>query len=205
MGWIKNFWRSISNNKLIQKVAQFFKWLASERSRWFWVLLVGIASAYILWLGLGSPDFYEIPKLVEKIILSGNAPWTLITIIIGAPTAYVIWAFRDHNNRMQIENQRKDINLKDFQKLSEWASGMHIPEKKITKTNFGIGEGAEASRTIETFEQMEGILKDHPSLHDGAVALQIAAIYQLEAFLRGDYGEVSAARLFNCLKVFGWL
>lgn len=63
-------------------------------------------------------------------------PWTLITPFLGTPTAYVIWFFRDKNNRMQIENQRKDINLKEFQKLSEWVSGQHLPEN----TGFESGE-----------------------------------------------------------------
>jgi len=204
MGWLQNFWRSISNNKLIQKVAQFFKWLASERSRWFWVLFFGILTIVVVLGFLGFPSRDKILNKLETMVDEGHAPWTLITIIIGAPTAFVIWAFRDHNNRMQIENQRKDINLKDFQKLSEWASGLHIPEKKITKTNTGKGEGSESSQTIETFERMEGILKDHPSLHDGAVALQIAAIYQLEAFLRGDYGNSFRRPAFQLIKSL-WL
>ncbi|WP_262379039.1 MULTISPECIES: hypothetical protein [Neisseria] len=45
--------------------------------------------------------------------------WNFIILIVSAPVAFVIWHFRDENNRQQIENQRKDINLKEFQKLSE--------------------------------------------------------------------------------------
>lgn len=61
--------------------------------------------------------------------------WNFIILIVSAPVAFVIWHFRDENNRQQIENQRKDINLKEFQKLSEWVSGAHLPEiKTVSKT-----------------------------------------------------------------------
>lgn len=61
--------------------------------------------------------------------------WNFIVLIVSAPVAFVIWHFRDENNRQQIENQRKDINLKEFQKLSEWVSGAHLPEiKTVSKT-----------------------------------------------------------------------
>ena len=45
--------------------------------------------------------------------------WNFIILIVSAPVAFAIWHFRDENNKQQIENQRKDINLKEFQKLSE--------------------------------------------------------------------------------------
>ncbi len=171
-----------------------------ENLRPFWVFIIGLGTAYVLWWSLGSPNISDIPELVNKIIETGNAPWTIITIIISAPTAYVIWVFRDHNNRMQIENQRKDINLKDFQKLSEWASGLHIPEKKIIKTNVVKAQGTDTTQTTETNEQMEGVLNNHPSHHDGAAALQISAINQLEAFLQGDYGKSFRRPAFQLLK-----
>jgi len=221
MRWLKNSWRDILNNKLIQKLNLFFrkniidrlkafnlkeqlnsflKWLANDRFRWFWVLFSGILTIVIVLGFFGFPSRDEILNKLETMVDEGHAPWTLITIIIGAPTAFVIWAFRDHNNRMQIENQRKDINLKDFQKLSEWASGLHIPEKKIIQTNIENFFGTERTKIIETFEPLDGVLKDHPSLHDGAVALQIAAIYQLEAYLRGDYGNSFRRPAFQLLK-----
>ena len=59
--------------------------------------------------------------------------WNFIILIVSAPVAFVIWHFRDENNRQQIENQRKDINLKEFQKLSEWVSGVHLPEIKTVR------------------------------------------------------------------------
>lgn len=40
--------------------------------------------------------------------------WNFIILIVSSPVAFVIWHFRDENSRQQIENQRKDINLKEF-------------------------------------------------------------------------------------------
>jgi uncharacterized protein YjbI with pentapeptide repeats len=45
------------------------------------------------------------------------------SVLITAPILFVIWAFRDQNRLRELENQRKDTNLKEFQKLQEWATG----------------------------------------------------------------------------------
>lgn len=107
----------------------------------------------------------------------------------------MVWLFRDKNNRIQIENARKDTNLKDFQKLSEWASGFHLPEIKQTtttkttnKTTQGVQEATEETATSqEDFLAPEG--SNSISRRQGAEALQASAIAQLEAFMFGKYGE----------------
>lgn len=134
--------------------------------------------------------------------------WNFIILIVSAPVAFVIWHFRDENNRQQIENQRKDINLKEFQKLSEWVSGAHFPEiKTVSKTmqKSSLKDGAEI--TEQPTEQSEEYAKrpdttdfDTFSKHDGAIALQISAIYNLLPFFRGDYGESFRLPAFNLLK-----
>ena len=141
--------------------------------------------------------------------------WNFIILIVSAPVAFVIWHFRDENNRQQIENQRKDINLKEFQKLSEWVSGAHLPEiKTVSKTTnkCNLKNDAEIVRQstlpIEyTTEETEEYSKqpktadfDTFSKRDGAVALQISAIYNLLPFFRGDYGESFRLPAFNLLK-----
>ncbi|TEU29360.1 pentapeptide repeat-containing protein [Alkanindiges illinoisensis] len=119
----------------------------------------------------------------------------LITTVITSPVIFIIWVFRDKNNRVQIENGRKDTNLKDFQKLSEWASGFHLPEIKQTtttkttnKTTKDIQENIEETTTSqEDFLVPEG--SNSISRRLGAEALQASAIAQLEAFMFGKYGE----------------
>ncbi len=140
--------------------------------------------------------------------------WNFIILVVSAPVAFVIWHFRDENNRQQIENQRKDINLKEFQKLSEWVSGAHLPEiKTLDKTTQkeGLkgkgeidGEFQLIERTTEKTEEygtkpyIGGF--DTFGKREGAVALQISAVYNLLPFFRGDYGESFRRPAFNLLK-----
>ena len=153
--------------------------------------------------------------------------WNFIILIVSAPVVFVIWQFRDENSRQQIENQRKDINLKEFQKLSEWVSGAHLPEikiveKNITKSSFTTDDKSAVSPKKQITEQTEERSKEYGqkpdadydyfdtlskwddfdtfSKRDGAVALQISAIYNLLPFFRGDYGESFRQPAFNLLK-----
>ena len=156
--------------------------------------------------------FFQIcfPELLEK----SAGLWNFIILVVSAPVAFAIWHFRDENNRQQIENQRKDINLKEFQKLSEWVSGAHLPEiKTVDKTTQkeGLkdkgeidGEFQLIERTTEKTEEYgkkphaEGF--DTFGKREGAVALQISAVYNLLPFFRGDYGESFRMPAFNLLK-----
>jgi Pentapeptide repeats (8 copies) len=85
-----------------------------------------------------------------------------IALIVGLPSAFLLWHWRDKNVRdqlveqqKQVENARRDINLKEFQEVCLRAAGA-----------------------------MDTKLDDL-----GRETLQIAALHQLRAFLRGDYGE----------------
>lgn len=134
--------------------------------------------------------------------------WNFIILIVSAPVAFVIWHFRDENNRQQIENQRKDINLKEFQKLSEWVSGVHLPEIKTVSKTTQKSSSKDGVEVVEkTTERSEEYSKkpdtadfDTFSKREGAVALQISAIYNLLPFFRGDYGESFRRPAFNLLK-----
>ena len=134
--------------------------------------------------------------------------WNFIILIVSAPVAFVIWHFRDENNRQQIENQRKDINLKEFQKLSEWVSGAHLPEiKTVSKTTQKSSSKDGAEIIEQPTEQSEEYAKKPDTAHfdtfskrDGAIALQISAIYNLLPFFRGDYGESFRLPAFDLLK-----
>ncbi|EGC17853.1 secreted effector protein PipB [Kingella denitrificans] len=135
--------------------------------------------------------------------------WNFIILIVSSPVAFVIWQFRD-------ENQRKDINLKEFQKLSEWVSGTHLPEIKIinkntTKSSFTTDNESAILPEKQITEQIEEYSKEYGQKPDnahlgtfskwnGAVALQISAIYNLLPFFRGDYGESFRLPAFNLLK-----
>ena len=173
------------------------------------VFCAGIASIVIfIFLFIFFQSYF--PELMEK----SAGLWNFIILVVSAPVAFAIWHFRDENNRQQIENQRKDINLKEFQKLSEWVSGAHLPEiKTVDKTTQkeGLkdkgeieGEFQLIERTTEKTEEYgkkphaEGF--DTFGKREGAVALQISAIYNLLPFFRGDYGESFRMPAFNLLK-----
>lgn len=134
--------------------------------------------------------------------------WNFIILIVSTPVAFAIWHFRDENNKQQIENQRKDINLKEFQKLSEWVSGAHLPEIKTVSKTTQKSSSKDGVEVVEkTIERSEEYSKkpdtadfDTFSKREGAVALQISAIYNLLPFFRGDYGESFRRPAFNLLK-----
>lgn len=140
----KNFISRLPSNIL--------NWLINHRKTFvFLSALIGIAlSAFVYCLILNTQNqssFTEIAK--------GAGFWNLIIVILGAPVAFVIWIYRDLNNTHQIENQRKDTNLKDFHKLTEWVAGLHILEDKITdttKTTKAASKlGSEQTKTTETY------------------------------------------------------
>jgi uncharacterized protein YjbI with pentapeptide repeats len=131
---------------------------------------------------------------------------TLMSILIGAPVAFVIWRYRDQNTLWQIENQRKDINLKDFQKLAEWASGQHLQEDRhstsLKRTEKETAAGKEI--TVETIDNNEStispLLSHSISKRTGGESLQISAIYNLQAFLDGEYGRHFQRPTFQLVK-----
>ena len=189
-----NIWKRIT-----ETISKNKTWLYEKRNAVI-VLCAGAASAFLFWI------IHEF--VIEKNHDIPPGAWNLIILIVSSPVAFVIWHFRDENNRQQIENQRKDINLKEFQKLSEWVSGAHLPEiKTVSKTTQKSSSKDGAEITEQTTEQSEEYAKkpntadfDTFSKREGAVALQISAIYNLLPFFRGDYGESFRLPAFDLLK-----
>ncbi|HDR1845197.1 TPA: pentapeptide repeat-containing protein, partial [Pasteurella multocida] len=132
---------------------------------------------------------------------TSNAYWTLATLFISSPVAFIIWHFRDKNITQQIENQRKDINLKEFQKIAEWVSGLHLIEDEVTEK---IVNQTEQEKTRKYTQQSEHLSISTFSKKDGAVGLQIAAIYNLLPFYRGEHGESFKKPALNLL-LSAWL
>ena len=168
--------------------------------RSFWILCATTISIiflyYLGWFEYLSAD--NLKSLGDTSRGFFTIPVALIGTIVAAPIIFMVWLFRDKNNRIQIENTRKDTNLKDFQKLSEWASGFHLPENKYTKTiknelkkddltNDTKKEFKEEIQSIECFVTTDD--SNSISRRQGAEALQASAIAQLEAFMFGKYGE----------------
>ena len=173
------------------------------------LLIVIVEVMAIYWFGQSSftqPFINQCkqPNEICNIIINSRGAWTLITLIVSAPVAYVIWFFRDANTQKQIENQRKDVNLKEFQKIAEWVSGGHLVEEKITEKSKTTKEDSEQETACEYSRQPEKQNIATFSKQDGAVGLQIAAIYMLLPFYRGDHGEDFRRPAFNLLTAT-WL
>lgn len=143
----------------------------NARLRPLWLMFAGLIAFCILWWSF-TVSTKSLPEWLDP---SKPGLATLITIGIGLPVAYMVWLFRDQNNLWQIENSRKDINLKDFQRLSELACGAHYPEQK---------EGD----------------KSYAQRKQAAQAQQVSAIYQLQAFMEGAYGAQFTRPTFLLLK-----
>ena len=71
-------------------------------------------------------------------------------LILGLPVAFLLWHWRDRNVRDQIENARKDINLKEFQEVQLRAAGA-LDEK--------LPEEAREQLQIAALHQLRGFLR----------------------------------------------
>lgn len=80
------------------------------------VVLSALISIVILIINFGFLFYYS---SYSEIIKQGGF-WTLLTLIVSSPVAFVIWSFRDKNATDQINNSRKDTNLKEYHKIVEW-------------------------------------------------------------------------------------
>ena len=163
-------------------------------SRTSCIILAGILSVpftlFIVWMTNKILGIYFDTSISQ--ILEPRGSWTLITLIFSAPVALVVWHFRDvntkeqiENHKQQVENQRKDVNLKEFQKIAEWVSCLHFPEERNNKH---ADNHCAATST------------DYYTRYNGAIGLQISAIHSLLPFYRGDYGELFTKPALNLLK-----
>ena len=204
-------WKKTADKKwkklILKKKILTEKWTKfTNAGKVFWAGIASLVIFVMLFI------FFQIcfPELLEK----SAGLWNFIILVVSAPVAFAIWHFRDENNRQQIENQRKDINLKEFQKLSEWVSGAHLPEiKTVDKTTQkeGLKDKGEIDGKFQLIERTTEKTEEYGTKPDiggfdtfgkreGAVALQISAVYNLLPFFRGDYGESFRMPAFNLLK-----
>ncbi len=122
---IKDFWR----NFCLQVRNWKLKFYSRTKNRWdririWWesrtngvkVILSSLLSISILIINFGFLFYYS---SYSEIIKQGGF-WTLFALIVSSPVAFMIWSFRDKNATDQINNSRKDTNLKEYHKIVEW-------------------------------------------------------------------------------------
>jgi uncharacterized protein YjbI with pentapeptide repeats len=193
--------------KIAWKQVELSQWFAKHR--WFWVFISALFTLFVVYslvpkeipsvLQTHYNDLFISPSsaanaenLFIKAIGSDGA-WTFIILVLGLFTAFVLWWFRDINKRHEIENARKDTNLKDFQQICQWAAGEHLKDR-----NPIVVYCRPQNKRLKTQTQSNEGLDD---LND---TLRISAVHQLAAFVRGDFGEHFKRPAFVLLKTL-WL
>ena len=144
-GKIKNwFWQEFlgPRNKwrFRRRIALRVRWLYFKR---WWretvsltgLLMLLLRPVMLLLVGIGVPLLivsltglsFEPRDVVNALKSPNSLDWReamqAILLFIGLPSAFVLWAFRDANASAALENQRKDINLKEFQEIQLRAAG----------------------------------------------------------------------------------
>lgn len=201
--WVTEFEKNYQKRKKAVK-----EWIKKECDfkfpNWAKVLLAALISFFIFRF------FYELQvdflenKPAENKDKIPMSFWTLATLLISSPVAFIIWHFRDQNVKEQIENQRKDINLKEFQKIAEWVSGLHLVENEITEKETKESDDIKSEKTTKYTQPDESRSIPTFSKIDGAVGLQIAAIHNLLPFFQGKHGDDFRRPALNLLTS-AWL
>ncbi|AFU19919.1 hypothetical protein [Actinobacillus suis] len=101
-------------NKWFKNLISYSEFHCNKMPNWLKVIFAAMISGAIL---LNPKSFVELLDLNFEDVKTLNSFWTIFTLIASAPVAFIIWHFRDQNISQQIENARKDTNLKEFQKL----------------------------------------------------------------------------------------
>lgn len=92
----------------------------------------------------------QIQKLFsERDDMDWRAATQMLLVLLGLPIGFMLWLFRDIHVNAVLENQRKDVNLKEFQEIQLRAAGA-IDEK--------FPEGARESLQIAATHQLAGFL-----------------------------------------------
>ncbi len=167
-------------------------WRVLLRQRWLFVLLAAFTTLALIWVLVSWLSGDDVKVTLSRALFpaaphgSSAGAWSLFTAVALAPLAFLLWWFRDTNQLWLIENNRKDTNLKDFQKLCEWATGAQLVEDEVTIK--------EAGQSVETTTKrlkppiQEGA-PNSPGRREGSEALQVAAVHQLQAYLTGEFGQ----------------
>lgn len=119
---IKHWWKI----RLLRKKYANIPKAPSTFVRSFWVVAASIVSLYLGFYildclskdgGCLNLKILHIQQIDSKVLSSAAV------LLMSSPIIFMVWAYRDANKLREIEQARKDINLKEFQKLQEWATG----------------------------------------------------------------------------------
>ncbi len=146
------------------------------------VLFVGVVEGILVYnYWHDAIDYFRI-KNNEGAAIGSIPVWmgTFITTLIAAPIALFIWSFRNEDKKLDLQHTEENIRQADFHKIEEWATTF----PKVT---------AQESKSVDSTEPEANTKNTDPgkpeSGETNGSALQIAAIYQLLPYLKGQYGD----------------
>lgn len=176
---------------LSDKSSTFFRKLTFNelrRHRFLIILLVGICESFLV--------FYFWDNLRKNIEAIGgeNPNWLgpFFTMAVAAPIAFFIWSFRNNDKRKDLQHTEENIRQADFHKIEEWATT--FPIFTLQKTDPTTEESQTISKiTSNETETRICSNKNNSTKHkvndSKGSTLQVAAIYQLLPYIKGEYGE----------------
>jgi uncharacterized protein YjbI with pentapeptide repeats len=191
--WHHMHWRFVLWGEVVKDNWQSgHLWRVLLRQRWLFVLLAAFATLALIWVLVSWLSGDDVKVTLSQALFpaaphgSSTGAWSLFTAVALAPLAFLLWWFRDTNQLWLIENNRKDTNLKDFQKLCEWATGAQLVEDEVTIKKAGKSVETTTKRLKPPIQ--EGT-PNPPGRREGSEALQVAAVHQLKAYLMGEFGQ----------------
>jgi pentapeptide repeat protein len=166
------------------KLGLFFGEL--RRHRFLLVLLFGIVEGLFL--------YHYADNLKNFFNDTNSIKWlgSFLTMLVAAPIALLIWSFRNEDKIKDLQHTEESIRQTDFHKIEEWATTF----PRVTTQKFKLATTDNLAITKETTNETEPkIVADmedpveSKSDETKKGTLQIASIYQLLPYLKGEYGQ----------------
>jgi hypothetical protein len=121
-----------------------------------------------------------------------------LLVVLGLPMALLLWHWRDRNVHHQIENQRKDTNLREFQELQLRAAG---------STAGSLADRASETIQIAALHQLRGYLRGdygesfvRPTFELLCVLLSADKGSQSEAAAAASTNPTVTQGIFTCVR-----
>lgn len=211
---VHTWWRNSQRLKILERLKGLKKQLDKFNLRGRWEkICIHHRMALVFTVGIIEVIFFYFywSDLIKHFRMDSEEEvpaWlgSFITALVAAPIAFCVWSFRDADKSKDLQHKREDLqqaqkNLQyteesirqaDFHKIEEWATTfppVKAPETELTAKEKLIVVGATTNKTeSQTGVDNSHLAKSRPDKIPGG-ALQVAAIYQLLPYLKGEYGE----------------
>ncbi|WP_010410427.1 pentapeptide repeat-containing protein [Citromicrobium sp. JLT1363] len=169
------------------------------------IILTAALVAWVVFTFFGNQSGGLLMKLdrllsYETVKMNWREATQLLLVLVGLPIAFLLWLFRDIHTNAVLENQRKDVNLKEFQEIQMRAAGA-MDEK--------LPASARETSQIAATHQLAGFLRGEYGVSFQRPAWELlrarllassermgyrAILAQIEDWRRADPGERQSAK-----------